>query len=945
MLKKIIYTLSFMIMLNNTYGQVDISFRNLEQSVSVLDLWNLNISSYRYGVLYVHTTLNSIKKGKIYEARSNPLQLLSGTHLLRADMLTPIQELFVLPGWNFQLDNDQYSITVQALSFPSNQVISEYTASFIINAKGSLRDTTGKQRKNVHFSVNGALNGQYSDAIKNDYVFQPNYVRFDIHPTLTLFEIPVTADVFITSEQKNNPNTINNFVFRFDYNQFKDKLIQKLLKETDKVIQQKVPEKYDFLKKMHLKQIPYFYKDADEWTEKLKSGNIQEKLQSLEKLEQVKDIIKHPELKKKLDCLESFKDKYYLTSIVELKDEIEQLDDLNYDKILNWTKELHIDSLTRLKKILSCIHNTDGVLAMNDSSISVLRQLGMDSGIINRLTADAQNGVFVGLDTLLRYQDAKAYKLAGNFMELTGVKSIKDIKQMVDLKQQYDNLMHNSLSVIENKKEIKQLLYWKQKLADRDKIDINNLIDNESDLNALFDHFNILSKKERFFKGLKKLELGTVFPQQSALGINGILLKGYNIEYNTGKIFLSSFAGKGDNGITDSLNLSNSRYKKVAASFGAGYGSKNETHFHVHYLYSKEIGSSYFDSTLNLLRVPSVNHIIIADAGVLFCHKKLYVGNEFGYSFNNSSYSNNGEVIKNSIHDFAQKTYLSGYIPVSKTKIKCSVQYVGKNYLTHNTPFLLRDRLILEANIEQSLANNKFHIFAQYRFDLDSLSKPVRYRNQIHSCNLSAGINIPRLPYVQITYTPVLVIKGYQRLNAPMLSYTGNIIFNTGYSFSISDNKLSGNIQFVYSNTRLNTSDIFRTEQTGIGVNYLAYVKQTIHTISLNQVFTFKKNTSIQYAVQYMEPSYADSLVYKTVSAELNCSWVMLKKSQNTVGVTIVHGNDMNKIGFYIQTSFPVTKYINIDLRLQKEQLNRTTDGLLQRVHGITFRSQLRFRI
>ncbi len=945
MLKKIVYTLSFMIMLNNTYCQVDISFRNLEQSVSVQDLWNVNISSYRDGVLYVHTTLNSIKKGKIYEARSNPLQLLSGTHLLRADMLTPIQELFILPGWNFQLDNDQYSITVQALSFPSNQIISEYTASFIINTKGSLRDTTGKQRKNVHFSVNGALNGQYSDAFKNDYVFQPNYVRFDIHPTLTLFEIPVSADVFVTTDQKNNPNTINNFVFRFDYNQFKDKLIQKLLKETDKVIQQKVPEKYDFLKKMDLKQAPYFYKYADEWSEKLKSGDIREKLQSYEKLEQVREIIKHPEIKKKLDYLESFKNKYQLTSIAELKDEIEHLDDLNYDAILNWTKDLKIDSLSRLKEVLSYIHTADGVLTLNDSSISTLRHLGIDSGVINKLSIDAQQGVFSGLDTILRYQDAKAFKLAGNFMDLTGVRSIKDIKQMVDLKQQYDNLMHNSLTLIENKKEIKQLLYWKHKLADRDKIDINNLINNESDLNALFDHFNILSKKDRFFKGLKKFELGTVFPQQSVLGINGILLKGYNIEYSTGKIFFSSFAGKGDNGITDSINLFNSRYKKVSASLGVGYGPKNETHFHVHYFYSKEMGNSYFDSSLNLLRVPSVNHVVIADAGALFCHKKLYIGNEFGYSFNNSSYSSNGEIIKNLIHDFAIKTYLTGYIPVSKTKIKGSVQYVGKNYLTHNTPFLLRDRLVLEANIEQSLANNKIQIFAQYRFDLDSLSRPVRYRNQIHSCNLSAGINIPRLPYVQITYIPVLVIKGYQRLNAPVLSYTGNIIFNTGYNFSVRDNKLSGNIQFAYSNTRLNTSDIFRTELAGIGVNYLTYVKQTIHTISVNQIFTFKINTSIQYAVQYMEPSYTDSLVYKTISAELNCSWMMLKKSQNTVGISIVHGNDINKIGFYIQTSFPVTKYINIDLRLQKEQLNRSTDGLLQRVHGITFRSQLRFRI
>jgi len=582
---------------------------------------------------------------------------------------------------------------------------------------------------------------------------------------------------------------------------------------------------------------------------------------------------------------------------------------------------------------------------MNDSALSSLGRFGMDTGVINKLGIDARQGVFNGLDTLLGMKDRKAYKMADNFMELTGIKSVKDIKQIMDLKQQYDNLMHHSLSVIENKKEVKQLLKWKGKLKDLDKIDINNLINNESDLNVLFDHFTVLSKKERFFKGLKKFELGTVFPQPSALGINGVLLKGYNIEYSTGKLFLSSFAGKGDNILLDSLNPSNTRYKKVVASFGAGYGSKNETHFHVHYLYSKEKGSSYFDSTLNVLKVPSVNHVVMADAGVLLCHKKLFIGNEFGYSFNNSSYSHNGEVIRNSVHDFAQKTFLIGFIPVSKTKIKGSVQYVGKNYLTQNTPFLLRDRLILEANMEQSFASNTFQIFAQYRFDLDSLSKPVRYRNQIHSGTISAGLNIPRFPYIQISYTPVLMIRGVRYLNAPSVNYTGNIVFNTGYAFSVRDNKLSGNIQFVYSNTRLNTSDIFRTEQSSIGVNYLTYVSQTIHTVSLNQIFTVKNNTSIQYAIQYVKPAYSDSLIYNTISAELNVSWVLLKKSRNTVGVTIVNGNNMNRIGFYIQTSFPITKYMNIDLRLQKEQLNRPADGILQKIHGITFRSQLRFRI
>jgi len=1071
-----------MSLIKNTYGQVDVTSRNIEQAKSVNDVWNMNVSVQQNYVLYFQVTINSNKSGKIYEARSNNLQLLQGTYSLNSEVLKPIQELFVFPNWDYKFMDDLYNVQIQSIAYPSGQLLTTYTTSFSFNARTN-SDTSRNIKKKINFSVNGGLNGQYSDAFNSDFSFQPNYVRFDIHPTLNLFDIPFSADIFVTTEQKQSANTINNFVFKFDYNKLKDQLIQKLIKESDKVIQDQIPEKYSFLKKMSVSQAPYYYKNAEALTKQIQSPEVWKDIKTLEKLQQYKELINNPEIKDKLSAFDEYKSKLKIENTDELASKLKDLKTGNYDIISKWTKDLHLDTIQKLKKLVNVLNTANSIndpiflndiksgkyeavlskskdfqldtiqklkkiskilneanriqdtalledirsgkykavlskvkdlqldtlqklkevlpilnttstiedtirlidLAniiydtlnnkiLNSRSIDSLKKLNKildilnntisikeisfiedykwlyknyDSTLINNMSSDVRNGIFKNIDSLQTNKSVDAQKYLLELKKYTGVGSIKEAEQLLDLDKEYRIIKTNALSATSNKKELKKLMQQYDKIKDVDKIDINKLLTSESNFNSLLKGLNVLTKKELFFKNVKRFELGTTFPEVSTLGISGTVVKGYNIEYSTSKLYLSSFAGKADNFRLDTLSTSAVKYKKIVASLGVGYGNKQETHFHIHYIYTKEKGKKFYDSLTTTFYSPAQNHVLISDIGGLFFRKNLYIGNEFGYSiyFTSNQSENASRILKNTIKGLSQKTYIIAKIPKTHTKLNASVSYVGANYVSLNTPFIFRDRIILESRIEQPLFKNKLLLSSQYRLDIDSISRNNLYRNYIHSANINLTLNIPKYPYIQISYVPIITKLSIGISENRRINYTGSFILNAGYNYTIRKDKSFGSTQLTYSNNLFNMLQLFGVNAQSIVVNYLSYTNQNIHTLSIRQTFGLKKNTNIQMAVSYMQPSYSDTLIYKTISTELSMSWVLLKKSINMVGVSYSYGNNTNRIGFFVQTTFPITKYINMDIRLQKEQLKRQMLEFSDNIHGITLKTQLRFKI
>ena len=1033
-LKKAVIILLFMSFFKSTYSQMDVTFRNIEQAIRANDIWNINVSVQQNFILYFQVSINSNKEGKIYEARSNTMQLLSGTYSLNCEVLKPIQEFFVLPNWDYKFTDDLYNVQVQAISYPSNQLITTYSTSFSFNTRTSF-DTTKNLKKKINFAVNGGLNGQYSDAFRSYYDFQPNYVRFDIHPTLTLFDIPFSADVFVSTEQKNAANTINNFVFRFDYNKLKEKLIQKLLLEADKIIQNKVPEKYSFLKKMSVSQAPYFYKNAEALTKQIQSPEVWKDIKTLEKLEQYKSLINNPAIKSKLSAFDEFKSKLNIENTDDLTSKLMDLKSINYEAISKWATDLHLDTIPKLKKIVSILNTANSIgdtALLNDIRSgkyqSILKQVkelqldtlkklkkiapvlsttnslkdtinlsdlntirhdslysqtqdstnidsiqkhkktteilnniiviidttfisdykwlyeNYDNTLMDKMSGDVRSGIFNSMDSLQTSKLVDAQKYLTQLKKYTGVISIKEAQQLLDLDKEFSSIKTNALSAITNKKGLKKLTQQYDKIKDIDKIDVNKLLSSETNFNSLIKSLTTLTKKELFFKNVKRFEIGTVFPVVSTLGISGAVVKGYNIEYSTGKIYLSSFAGKADNFRLDTFKTASVKYKKIVASLGFGYGNKDETHFHVHYIYTKEKGNNIYDSLTSTFYAPAQNHILLSDVGGLFLRKNLYIGNEFAYSF----YLTNSQaerILKNTTKGFSLKTFMIATIPKSNTKINASVSYVGVDYISLNTPFIFRDRIILESKLEQPLFKSKLQVSTQYRLDIDSISKGNLYRNYIHSANINISLNIPKYPYVQITYVPIVTKLSQGISENQNINYTGSIILNAGYNYSIRKDKSFGSTQFTYTNSLFNMMQLFSVNSDGIAINYLSYIHQNIHACSIRQTFGLKKNTNLQLAVSYMQPSHSDTLVYKTITTELNMSWVLLKKSINTVGVNYSNGNNINRVGFFVQTTFPVTKYVNIDIRVQKEQLKRQTPEFSDNIHGITLKTQLRFKI
>jgi tetratricopeptide (TPR) repeat protein len=75
----------------------------------------------------------------------------------------------------------------------------------------------------VQFHGSNTLTGQYSDRQGVNQEIPPSLFRNDLQITLTVYEIPVSSSFFITSEDRDYRQSINNFKIFFDYKQLKEK--------------------------------------------------------------------------------------------------------------------------------------------------------------------------------------------------------------------------------------------------------------------------------------------------------------------------------------------------------------------------------------------------------------------------------------------------------------------------------------------------------------------------------------------------------------------------------------------------------------------------------------------------------------------------------------------------------------------------------------------------
>jgi hypothetical protein len=157
--------------------------------------------------------------------------------------------------------------------------------------------------------------------------------------------------------------------------------------------------------------------------------------------------------------------------------------------------------------------------------------------------------------------------------------------------------------------------------------DVDSLINNiHSKIQSIKD-FNVrkpggvdgesaVSRYKKFLFDIKKFDIGLCYPSYSNFLIKGAAIKGINVEFENNEYFLAVSHGTSVNTFVNPLNVVESNLNKFKQMFDFldfsnqdehrrltsimfGYGKKQETHFHVGFLYG--IGNAYMNQYSPLL--------------------------------------------------------------------------------------------------------------------------------------------------------------------------------------------------------------------------------------------------------------------------------------------------------------------------------------------------------
>jgi hypothetical protein len=113
----------------------------------------------------------------------------------------------------------------------------------------SLHDLRCVRKKSVplfKLSVNGSIYGENSNRQGTGSDIPQRYMNFELTPTLSIYGLPFSLPILLSTQNQDNKQSINSFAFSFDPSSLKDLIQQRVEKEIGKVkdeIEQRVNEK------------------------------------------------------------------------------------------------------------------------------------------------------------------------------------------------------------------------------------------------------------------------------------------------------------------------------------------------------------------------------------------------------------------------------------------------------------------------------------------------------------------------------------------------------------------------------------------------------------------------------------------------------------------------------------------------------------------------------
>jgi len=470
------------------------------------------------------------------------------------------------------------------------------------------------------------------------------------------------------------------------------------------------------------------------------------------------------------------------------------------------------------------------------------------------------------------------------------------------------------------------------------------------------------TKPGKFFRKLMStfstIEIGTCRPTYSPLILNGIPVKGVNIEFTPG-IFYSAFVSGKTKKRIQNVEASQQTYEQYLQFGKIGLGKKDKSHFYVSFLHVKDDENSMTpDSSFYISRAdtiilpgdtiihnqdtsaytikPQENFVAGTEAKLFLFKKKFYLGGELAVSMltrdmTASDIEINDENVPKWAKDYFNPKVSSSIdyaysvntaINLKTTKLSGSYKMVGPGFNSFGTPYLRNDFKTYEAKISQSLLKRKISVSSYFRKSKDNLIDWKNSTTTYTAYGISASFRFRKFPYFVINYSPYL--QSNKSDTSEKENKTQIFNFSSGYNYKIKDLRASTNFNYSLQNSEIQfdtTSNNYKTS-----------------TYSVYENLSFKKPLSLSFVVSLSNREYPENTT-QIYTYGLSGTYSTSKKWRNTFGITLSNQKSKNiKTRIYLNSSFQAWKFGQMSLRAEqnfyrdKEQTDKNYDGLILRV-------------
>ena len=389
----------------------------------------------------------------------------------------------------------------------------------------------------------------------------------------------------------------------------------------------------------------------------------------------------------------------------------------------------------------------------------------------------------------------------------------------------------------------------------------------------------------KIFKSVRRLDLFDVYPNYSPLILNGISLRGVNIELNPKYVYLGAATGYVNTGNWSLSNLNDQKYISVLRG---SIGNLDKNYVGLVYLYGT-------DNSIDSISKHQITNRVIGIQARYILLENHTLDMEWAWSnvYNISSLTQTFNELASTVNqnNFNSSNYIKykGDIIQTGTKLNALFRSDELFYYSLGNPFNRKDCRRIEGGIEQKLYKRKLVLTGLYRYEMDNLSElkgvtstthtremsmsyrqkstqyKVAYRN-VNTFNSNLG-ELLKLHNINLNYNATFKIKkksntiiasyGYLNSFSVMNQKTTVMHYATvSNMYSITPNLISSSI--LSANLREMGGDSSNSYMLSTGLNYLnkkyivgvKYGFQNISKIEYRNILEF--NTNYQLTSKFM---------------------------------------------------------------------------------------------